>query len=107
MNKLSYFSGVKYVPSLWQNCHVEEIYNYLCSRGYKFKLFKQFDSSNYILSLKNHVSYYNSCKEFCIDFIDLYFKEKEEEEKEFFRRRNELALKEKILIKGVLSYEKN
>lgn len=104
--QLSYFSGIKNIPDNWNNSHVEEIYNYLISRGYRFKLFKELSSSKYILSIGNHVAFYYSAKQFCLDYLDLYFKEKEEEEIQFFKDRNQKALKQKNLIKEVLTYAK-
>ena len=107
MEKLSYFCGSVSIPSVWQPCHVVEIYDFLVKRGYKFKLFKQVDSSNYLLSCDNKVAYYKSCVEFCNDFKELYFKEKEEEEKEYFRSRNLKAIKNNNLAKEVFIYAKS
>lgn len=89
MEKLSYFAGRKSTPETWQPCHVKEIIDYLILKGYQYELYKNSYASKYILKNKNAIIFYKNCKELCEDLVELYFKEKEEEEIEFYRKRAE------------------
>jgi len=100
MEKLSYFCGVKSIPSTWQPCHVEEIISYLNLRGYHFECYKERSSSKYILVCNNVVSFYKRSAELCESLIDTYFEEKNIEEVEFFKERNVKALKQNYFSKG-------
>lgn len=105
MNKLSFFSGVRSVPSTWQPCHVLEIVCYLKSRGYNYELYKEINVSKYVLVNKNAVMFFRNCKELCESLIEIYFEEKNQEEIEFIKSRNEKAKKNSMLLGGL--YERN
>ena len=106
MEKLQYLcGGIKSVPNVWQPCHVLEIVNYLISRGYNYELYKEIDSSKYILVNRNALLFFKRASEVCESLKDLYFSEKQEEEIEYFRSRNQKQRKNSILLGGL--YEKN
>lgn len=87
MEKLNFRTGE--IPFAWQPCHVKEIITFLKERGYQYELYKEFGTSKYILKNKNAIVFYKSSKEICEDLFQLYFEEKEEEEKEYFQKRAE------------------
>lgn len=105
IEKLSYFAGVCSVPSTWQPCHVMEIITYLKSRGYNYELYKEINSSKFILVNKNAVLFYKKASELCDALKDLYFDEKKSEEVELIKARNDKARKNNLLLGGL--YEKN
>lgn len=104
---LDYSFGTLSIPNTWQPCHVKEIVEYLKYCGYDFELYKEFHTSKYILIRDNITVYYKKCSEICEDLLDLYFKEKHEEEVKYFENRKKKELKNKNFKKEVLLKWKN
>jgi hypothetical protein len=107
MEKLDYSFGTLRVPSVWQPCHVEEIVKYLHHRGYQFEVYKEFDTSQYILVRDNMYCYYKKASEICEALISLYFQEKHDEEVAYFEARKKASVKNKQFSEVIFKYEKN
>lgn len=101
MEKLDYLYGQKKMPNTWQPCHVLEIVNYLKEKGYNYELYKETSKSKFILVNKNACLFYKTCAEICNALVDLYFLEKEEEEKSILKARIERDKKQNTLLAGV------
>lgn len=105
MPKLDYFMLNRSIPSTWQKCHVEEITTYLYSRGFTFGLLKCPNSSKYLVTIDEYSIFFPDSKSLCLFFIDLYFQEKEEEERTFLLERSERAKKNKLLKERIREHE--
>lgn len=105
MQKLSYFMLNKSIPSVWQKCHVLEITNYLYQRGYYFGFLICPNSNKYLITIDDYSIFFKNSKDICEWLIDLYFSEKEEEEREYLLKRNERERKNKLLKERVYKYE--